>query len=131
MGVRVMPGLRRSSAGHTVSRSCYRFVTAGAFTLAALTVPIAAQTVGRGDAVARLDAYLADYQERLANVVAEEAYRQWVEQGPATRRSTTSRMLRSDFALTLAGNQQWVGYRDTFDVDGKPVRDRDERLERL
>ena len=41
-------------------------------------------------------------------------------------------MLRSDFALTLTSERnRWVGYRDTFEVDGVPVRDRDERLERL
>ena len=105
---------------------------AGAFTLALLTVPVGAQTVRLGDVVARLDGYLQGYEKRLANVVAEEAYRQWVEQGPTTRRSTTSRMLRSDFALTLTSERnRWVGYRDTFEVDGVPVRDREERLERL
>ena len=38
----------------------------------------------------------------------------------------------SDYALTLAADRNvWVGYRDTFEVDGQPVRDRDERLQRL
>jgi hypothetical protein len=105
---------------------------AGAFTLALLTVSIGAQTLRLGDVVARLDGYLQGYEDRLANVVAEETYRQWVEQGPKNRRSTTSRMLRSDFALTLTSERNhWVGYRDTFEVDGVPVRDRDERLQRL
>jgi hypothetical protein len=101
-------------------------------TLALLTVPVGAQTVRLGDVIARLDGYLQGYEERLANVVAEESYRQWIEQGPTTGGLTTSRMLRSDFALTLTseGNRR-VGYRDTFEVDGVPVRDREERLERL
>jgi len=104
----------------------------GALTLALLTVPAGAQTVRIADVLGRLDSYLQDYDARLANVVAEEAYRQWVEHGSKNSRSTTSRTLRSDFALTLtADRQQWVGYRDTFEVDGKPVRDRDERLQRL
>jgi hypothetical protein len=103
-----------------------------AFTLVLLTVPVGAQTVRLRDVVARLDGYLQSYEEQLANVVAEEEYRQRVEDGPATRRSTTSRMLRSDFALTLASEpRRWVGYRDTFEVDGAAVRDRDERLQRL
>jgi hypothetical protein len=102
-----------------------------AFALALLTVAADAQTVRLGDVVVRLDDYLQRYGERLANVVAEEAYRQWVEQGPNALRSTTSRMLRSDVALTLTGRNRWVGYRDTFDVDGVPVRDREERLQRL
>jgi hypothetical protein len=105
---------------------------AGAFTLALLTIPAGAQTVRLADVVARLDTYLRGYEERLANVVAEEEYRQWVDEGPSTRRSRTSRMLRSDFALTLTSEgNRWMGYRDTFEVDGLPVRDRDERLQRL
>jgi hypothetical protein len=27
--------------------------------------------------------------------------------------------------------QEWIGYRDTFEVDGQPVRDHDDRLKRL
>ena len=105
---------------------------AGALTLVVLTVSVGAQTSRLGDVVARLDGYLQGYEDRLANIVAEETYRQWVERGQMNRRSTTSRMLRSDFALTLASERNtWVGYRDTFEVDGAPVRDRDERLQRL
>jgi hypothetical protein len=107
-------------------------LVAGAFTLALLTVPVGAQSIWPGDIIARLDGYLRDYEARLANVVAEEMYRQWVEPGPKDRRSTTSRMLRSDFALTATPEYgRWVGYRDTFEVDGKPVRDRDQRLQQL
>jgi len=40
-------------------------------------------------------------------------------------------MLRSDFAMTLTERNRRVGYRDTFEVDGVPVRDRDERLQAL
>jgi len=105
---------------------------AGAFTLVLLTVSVGAQTSRLGDIIARLDGYLQGYEDRLANVVAEETYRQWVEQGSKDRRSTTTRMLRSDFALTPTSERNsWVGYRDTFEVDGVPVRDRDERLQRL
>jgi len=101
-------------------------------TLALLTVAVEAQTLRLGDVVVRLDSYLQTYGERLANVVAEEAYRQWVEEGSTNNRVSTSRTLRSDFALTLTSERnRWVGYRDTFEVDGAPVRDRDERLQRL
>ena len=104
---------------------------AGALALALLTVSVGAQTVRLGDVVARLDTYLQGYETRLSNVVAEETYRQWLEQGP-NNASKMSRMLRSDFALTpTATGNRWVGYRDTFEVDGSPVRDREERLQRL
>lgn len=37
----------------------------------------------------------------------------------------SERVLRSDYALTRAADKDaWVGYRDTFEVDGKPLRDR-------
>ena len=89
-----------------------------------------AQAPRLDDIIARLDAYLQAYE--LANVVADETYRQSVEQGPKDRRWTTLRVLHSDYALTLAADRNvWVGYRDTFEVDGQPVRGRDERLRRL
>jgi len=98
-------------------------LVASAFTFALLTVPAGAQTVRLGHVIARLDRYLLDYEERLANVVAEETYRQWAEEGPTYRRFKTERILRSDFALTLTPERNRVGYRDTFEVDGSPVRD--------
>ena len=109
-----------------------RMVAAIAFTLALLTAAAGAQTVRLRDVVARLDAYLQGYEERLSNVVAEEAYFQWVETGSKAHRSKLSQTLRSDFALTLTPDRtRWVGYRDTFEKDGAPVRDREERLHRL
>ena len=103
----------------------------GAGVLAMLVVPLGAQAIRLNEVVARVDRYLQRYDTQLAGVVAEEAYRQWLEQD-STVRPATSRMLRSDFALTLtAERQRWVGYRDTYEVDGVPVRDREERLQRL
>lgn len=79
--------------------------------------------------VARLERYVAGYEAELANVVAEETYRQTVSQ---SARESQTRTLRSDYALTPAADRNvWVGYRDTFEVDGLPVRDREARLQRL
>ncbi len=104
----------------------------GALMLALLTVPVGAQTPRLRDVVARLDRYLESYEAQLANVVAEEHYEQWVEQGSKETRSTLSRTLRSDFALTLTPDgSRRVGYRDTFEMDGVAVRDREERLQQL
>jgi hypothetical protein len=107
-------------------------LAAVALTLALLTVPAGAQTPRLRDVVARLDRYLETYEAQLANVVAEETYRQWVEQGPKANRGTLERTLRSDFALTLTPDgTRRVGYRDTFEMDGLAVRDREERLQQL
>ena len=80
-----------------------------------------------GDVVARVDRYLSDYAGRLESVVAEETYRQRAMGGPGLR---LIRILRSDYALTFVADA-WIGYRDTFEVDGQVVRNRDERLKRL
>src|SRR6185436_16649684 len=89
--------------------------------------------------------YIETYEGRLALVVAEENYLQafdYVEfTGPSVEVSRNSdrlpvggarRNLRSDYALTRAPDKDaWVGYRDTFEVDGRAIRDREARLERL
>jgi hypothetical protein len=84
--------------------------------------------------LARAAAYVADYQTRLAGIVAEEHYRQNVmatqrRGGPATRQY---RELRSDLLLVQTGTETgWLQFRDVFEVDRKPIRDRDERLYKL
>lgn len=113
-----------------------------AFVVAGHAVP-AGQRPNLDQVVARLGTYLADYEQRLALVVAEERYRQSLDIAPETgvvnvpREAPVlpvghqDRVLRSDYALTRAADKAaWVGYRDTFEVDGKPVRDRDDRLQR-
>jgi hypothetical protein len=48
------------------------------------------------------------------------------------RTGSAHRELRSDVLLVkVDGVDRWVQFRDVFEVDGKPLRDRDERLERL
>lgn len=76
--------------------------------------------------LARLGDYAQAYTGHYSALVAEESYRQSV---PLDRRQ---RRLRSDLLFVRsepAGD--WVSFRDVFDVDGKPVRDRQLRLEKL
>lgn len=88
------------------------------------TISAHAQAPRLKEVVRRLSAYLDSYDQRLAAVVAEEQYRQTI--GPRERN------LRSDYALTRAADKEaWVGYRDTFEVDGRPIRDREDRLIQL
>src|SRR5437868_3377108 len=84
--------------------------------------------------------YVADYERTFVGVVAEESYRQQVRGGragtdlrgfpieaPAQRRD-----LKSDVLLVRApAGDRWMQFRDVVEVDGRPVRDRDERLTRL
>jgi hypothetical protein len=79
------------------------------------------------DVFSRLDTYLQRYETTVATVVAEEHYTQVLE--PASRPGQQTRTLRSDYALARApGGQAWSGFRDAYEVDGQPVRDREDRL---
>ena len=93
-----------------------------------------AQTPKLDVVLARVSAYLSLYEERMSAVVAEEAYDQRYEHAasPLLTEHTEDRSLKSDFVfLSVSGDLAWMGFRDTFAVDGEAVRDRDERLQRI
>ena len=85
--------------------------------------------------------YVARYQKQLRGLVAEETYRQNVMQtaagrpigpGARSRQSREGRQLKSDLLLVQLGDENfWMQFRDVFEVDRKPVRDRDQRLYKL
>jgi hypothetical protein len=89
--------------------------------------------------LARAAEYVSRYQEQLRGLVAEETYRQNVTRMAAARPTDTrgrmsreGRELKSDLLLVKLGDENfWMQFRDTFEVDKKPVRDRDQRLARL
>lgn len=69
------------------------------------------------------------YCSSLTNIVAEEKYNQKVV---TTSGSTITRTLISDFLFVwVPKDASWVEFRDVYEVDGKPVRDREHRLEAL
>lgn len=80
-------------------------------------------------------AYVERFQQQLSQIVAEETYAQTVVN--TSRLTDTmllqpSRTLRSDLILVRSAEEdRFVELRDVFEVDGKPVRDRQARLERL
>ena len=100
----------------------------------------AAQEPSLIDVLVRATDYVSRYSEQLSGTVAEERYDQ-LSTGPPTRgfgrfsneRSNRyRRTLRSDYLLVqLLGRDRYYGFRDVFEVDGRPVRDRDERLTKL
>lgn len=83
--------------------------------------------------LARMAGYVSEYQKQLVGVVAEEHYRQQVVNTSRSGRvSRQFRELRSDVLLVkLPSEDRWLQFRDVFEVDRKPVRDRDERLSKL
>lgn len=84
------------------------------------------------DVLQRAAAYVAEFQVRLSGIVAEEAYVQdWHSAGPRGR-TFGRRELRSDLVLMKpAGAASWAEFRDVFEVDGRAIRPRDGRLERM
>lgn len=77
----------------------------------------------------RLGKYVDQYERDLAAVVSEEHYQQ--EVAPMNGMFGDKRVLRSDLLLSKAGDMGWVAFRDVFEVDGKEVRDRNDRLVQL
>ena len=83
--------------------------------------------------------YVTTYEKTFVGLVAEENYRQDArgrsstdQRGFAVEAPTQRRDLRSDLLLVRApAGDRWIEFRDVFEVDGKPVRDRAERLARL
>ncbi len=71
--------------------------------------------------------YLADYEQKCGAVVSLESYSQNVQRG----NSRSSRQLKSDMLVLSIGAAGWLGFRDVFEVDGRPVRDHEERLFQL
>jgi hypothetical protein len=137
-----------------------RVATPVAITLLALTafvangpvtaVGVPVQSATLETVLARAAGFIATFVERFSHVVTEERYSQtlhrsgWSSSGP---RATMSPLLgavigsqdlperrefRSDLVFIRdASAFGWLVLRDVFEVDGKPVRDREERLTRL
>lgn len=81
------------------------------------------------DLIDRLGKYLDDYVQNLSLLVAEERYEQQIV---IRGRAESKRVLTSDYGmLRLPAVPVWSGFRDTFLVDGQPVRRREARLEHL
>ena len=104
-------------------------------------VPAAGQTPTLESLLSRGGVYIAEFIDRFSNVVAEERYvqdtmgnspivtagRGLLSLPPASRH----RELRSDFLLVKVGPADWLPFRDVFEVDGTPIRDREGRLAKL
>ncbi|MEQ1575056.1 MAG: hypothetical protein ABL993_12500 [Vicinamibacterales bacterium] len=104
-----------------------------------LAVPvIEAQAPAQPDVatvIARAEAYVAAYERDFAMVVAEERYEQEARYPPPLNRRGSDLIQRtvlvSDFLLVRNAEGGWVPFRDVFQQDGTPIRDRGDRLSAL
>ena len=115
-------------------RKAVASLLAGLLTLSAAP---SAQT-GLDDVMKAAAAYVSAYQKNLQGLVAEEYYIQGLSQTLASRATGRGRIerqgrqLRSDLLLVkLVDDDWWLQFRDVFEVDRRPVRDRDQRLVKL
>jgi hypothetical protein len=100
----------------------------------ALTMGASAQTGDVFVLVNRVGAYVETFEQNFGSVVSEERYEQSVRRSPGATTALRGgsvpmqTVLRSDFLLVQVKGEGWLPFRDVFERDGKPVRDRDERL---
>jgi hypothetical protein len=99
---------------------------------------VAAQDATIADVLFRAGTYVTAFQRQLSGVVAEETYVQDVHDPPVLtprpqlRAGIGHRELKSDLLLVKPDKaDRWIQFRDVFEVDGKPIRDRSERLMKL
>ena len=75
----------------------------------------------------RLHQYIDNYADQIPATIASEHYEQQTNQN--IRLSTT---LDADFAIVrLPGIKEWLGFRDVLLKDGKPVAERQQRLDAI
>jgi hypothetical protein len=105
----------------------------GAVILLATATPSADQPVKLATVLERAGAYVADFHRQLSSIVAEERYVQdWTQSRRVGSHSLGHRELLSDLLLVKPeGFRAWMEFRDVFEVDGAPVRERDERLVKM
>lgn len=76
----------------------------------------------------RAVASAASFERAFAAVVADESLVQRTESTAGTSRQ----VMRSDLLLVrVAGQDGWLPFRDVYEVDGRAVRDRTDRLQKL
>lgn len=104
------------------------------------TGPLRAAQVGTVESVlASAGQYVQQYATAMSAVVAEERYQQALVSagiGQSTVSASLApkpivRTTRADLMIIESGPAGWVSFRDVYELDGHPVRDRETRLANL
>ncbi|MGH9254114.1 MAG: hypothetical protein ACRD3C_06040 [Vicinamibacterales bacterium] len=135
-------GVWASSAAAAIAASLALWVTLGSAHPIAASQALAPTNLE--ELLASAARYVVDFEAAFSRAVAEERYLQQVittktpkavsgtMRDDVPERRIERRELRSDFLLVkLPEQNQWIPFRDVFEVDGRPVRDREARLLRL
>jgi hypothetical protein len=94
--------------------------------LCADAIPLAQAPNTTASLLASAGAALETLRHSLAGVVLEEDYLQ-----QARAQVVTARTLRSDLAVIPDNEFGWIEFRDVYEVDRKPIRDRQDRVVQL
>ena len=117
-------------------RTHLRACCAAAFVATLATATTAQQPADVSVLVERASGYVESFQREFGSVVAEERNEQKLRRAPnptttaVQQRGGTGPVettLVSDFLLVEVKGEGWLPFRDVFERDGKPVRDREER----
>jgi hypothetical protein len=112
-----------------------RFTVAAALVLL-IAAPGLAQTP---DLLARVSAYVVEFNRSFGSVVAEERYEQTIRRSLGSNGTSVQRgnsgpiatTLVSDFLLVQVPGEGWLPFRDVYERDGQQIRDREERLAKI
>jgi hypothetical protein len=85
------------------------------------------QEIGLDQFLETVGRYVREYERSFSAVVSREHYVQRVVSPDAPG----ARELRSEVALVAVGQAEWLMFRDVYEVDGRSVHDRQDRLEAL
>lgn len=81
-------------------------------------------------ALQRVGRYVSEYGQQASLIVGVEHYVQHYQNSPVGQPSV--RRLTAEYALVkAAGASEWAGFRDVIELDGKPIPDRQDRLQKL
>ena len=102
--------------------------------VALFVAPASAQQPTLDTVLQRAGAYVSMVERVVSGIVAEERYgQQWIvlPRGISTDGPRHRELVSDLLIVKLEAAGLWLQFRDVFDVDGAPVRDRDERLMKL
>ncbi len=69
--------------------------------------------------------YVAEYEKQFAFLIADEEYRQTLFD--ADGRKSKTRLIKAELFLTyLPADAEWIAVRDVIEVDGEPIKDRED-----
>ena len=80
-----------------------------------------------GEVLQAAGRYVAEYQRTFSVIVSRERYQQRAQTGGKIE----TRDLRSEVALVAIDDRNWILFRDVYEVDGRAITDRRDRLTQL